>query len=315
MARLLVVFALFAAAAQADGLVQALQGRDPTKAARALKEALERSPKPKDLLAATAPVHWPALRRIAGSGQAGRTAVQHLLRLVRRAFPPRRVNEQTLARLVQVSIEHEKYTPRFDASMRLARRYGTLAVPPLVKFLSSQTTEFKINAHITLMNRLGERAVMPLLLVVRNGDADQRRLVALELSGIGDPRALAALVVAAATDPSAEVRAQATRARDKLIAKFPWAKGKTPAELHVDLAARYHEGRSGDAPVGEPIVWRWQGGLVARPVAPSTYLSRVAEQAAAEAVRLEPNNGRAKALLADIREKRDIADALVTELR
>jgi HEAT repeat protein len=199
--------------------------------------------------------------------------------------------------------------------MVLAKRYGALAVPALVDHLSSPIAEHRINAHITLMNRLGKAAVMPLLAALQSENTQVRLMVAAELGAIGDARALAALSAIADTDRDESVRENAARARDKLKARFAWAQQMKTADLYVHLAEQYYEGRSGSAPHGRPMVWSWQEGLAAQPVAPYLYLTRLAERAATAALRHDPGSWRAKALLADARKARSTAAALVAKLR
>jgi hypothetical protein len=312
---LLGVLALLSAAAAAGDVLDALAQLSPKEAARTLQWALDRSPAPQELLAATAPRYWPAIKQIADTSPAGKDAVRTLLRRLQAKYPACKVNEKDLARLVSASVEHPSFVVRFDASMDLAKRYGALAVPALVERLSSENAEVKVNAHITLMNRLGTTAVMPLLAALHSQNPVVRAMVAGELGVIGDARALAALCEVADTDRDEGVRKSAARARDHLKAKFVWAKRRTTADLYAHLAWQYYEGQSGTAPCGRPMLWRWRGGIVAQPVAPHLYLTVVAERMAAAALRHDQDHERAKDVLTRIHKARRIADALVTELR
>jgi len=315
VARLLGALALLSAAAAAGEVVDALAQPSPKAAAEMVKQALVRLPKGYELLAATAPRHWPTLKRMADAGPTEKAVVRTLLHRLQAAYPARRDYQEGLKAWVDVAVEHPKYGVRFDASMVLANRYGALAVPALVERLSSGDTEVKINAHITIMNRLGTTAVMPLLAALQCPNPTVRVLVAGELGVIGDLRALPALSAVAETDRDERMRECATRARNKLYAKFVWAKRRTIADLYANLAEQYYEGRSSTAPVGRPMLWRWQGGVIAEPVAPHIYLTAVAERMAAAALRHDSDHKRAKAVLTRIHKARRVADALVAELR
>jgi HEAT repeat protein len=314
VARLLGALALLSAATAAGEVVDALEQPSPKEAAQALNGALARSPKTEELLAATAPRHWHTLKRIADVGPTEKAVVRTLVHRLQAAYPVRKDYKKDMKRLVDRAVKHSKYGVRFDASMILANRYGALAVPALVERLASEDMKVKINAHITIMNRLASTAVMPLLAALECPDPSVRVLVAGELGVIGDVRALPALSTAAKTDQDERVRECATRARNKLYTKFVWAKGKTTADLYANLAEQYYEGRSSIAPAGWPMLWGWQGGIIAEPVSPHLYLTVMAERMAAAALRHDPDHESAKDVQTRIRKARKVADALVAEL-
>jgi HEAT repeat protein len=314
VARLLGAIALLSTAAVAGGVVDALAQPSPKAAAARLQQALARRPKSEELLAATAPRHWPTLRRMAEAGPAERAVVRTLLHRLQAAYPARKDAQEGLEACVDVAVKHPKYAARFDASMILARRYGALAVPALVERLSSENAEVKINTHIALMNRLGTLAVMPLVAALRCPDRGVRVMVAGELGVIGDVRALPALSAVAGGDRDGSVRLGAARARDKLTARFAWAKRKTTADLYASLAEQYYEGRLTTARSERPMLWRWRGRVIAEPVSPHRYLTAMAARMAAAALRHHPGHEAAKDVQSRTRQARQVAEALLAEL-
>ena len=205
-----------AASKLAAGMKQ-LRAGDTAKAIQTFREALAADPSSEEALAALGQAEWRALISVIATGAEGANVVSALLDIAMPRLPEKAFNEVELRKLVRTAATDESYSMRFDASMSLARVYGEFAVPYLIEYLQSSNTEHKINAHITIMNRIGRDAVLPLNEAVLKGPANVRLMVAGELGVIGDERSLAAVAESVATDRDENVRRSAARAFDKLI--------------------------------------------------------------------------------------------------
>ena len=150
-----------AASKLALGLKQ-LRAGETEKAIQSLRGALAANPSSEEALAALGQAEWRALISIMATGAEGANVVSALLDIAMPRLPEKAFNEAELKKLVKTAATDESYSMRFDASMSLARVYGEFAVPHLVDYLQSSNTEHKINAHITIMNRIGRDSVLPL---------------------------------------------------------------------------------------------------------------------------------------------------------
>jgi len=272
------------------------------KAITVLREAIAADLTSEDALAALSQAEaMQALINLMASGAEGANVAQAILDIATPRLPEQAFNEAELKRLVKTAVESDDYNERFDASMSLARVYGEFAVPYLLPYLGSTNTEQKINAHITLMNRLGRDAVLPLNEALMHGNSTVRMMAASELGVIGDERSLA--VMAEATqDADKNVRDEAAKAWEKLVAKFPWASGMTASELYTRLARLYYHGEYrvmayADRPL---VVWSWSDAIEMTKVPRYLYVLKLAEQACYDALRLDDTNMDARALLARV---------------
>jgi len=274
------------------------------KAISVLREALAADLTSEEALAALAQAEyagWQALLNLMASGAEGANVALAILDIATPRLPEKAFNEEELVSLVKQAVESTSYSERFDAASTLARVYGEFAVPYLLTYLDSSNTDHRINAHITLMNRIGRDAVQPLSLAVLKGSANVRLMVATELGTIGDERSLPALAEATG-DPDMNVRDAASKAFGKLVEKFPWAADMTAAEHYLRLAQLYYAGNYrvmayGDRPL---VTWSWAGRLVRQPVPRHLYVLKLAENACYDSLRLDPGSIDARALLARI---------------
>jgi HEAT repeat protein len=275
-----------------------------TQAIALMREALAADVSSEEVLAGLAQAEyagWQALLNLMASGAEGANVALAILDIATPRLPEKAFNEEELRGLVKKACEAESFSERFDAATTLARVYGEFAVPYLLVYLNSSNTDQKVNAHLALMQRLGRSAVLPLNVAMRRAGPNIRFMVATELGTIGDERSLA--VVAEATTAQEEnVRNAAMKAHEKLVAKFPWAANLTAAELYLRLAQLYYAGNYRvmaytDRPL---VLWSWSDRLASSVVPKHLYVLKLAEDAAYDALRLDPANVEARALLARI---------------
>jgi len=304
-----------AASKLAEGLKQ-LRAGDTQKAIQTLREALAANPSSEEALAALGQAEWRAVISLMATGAEGTNVVMALMDIATPRLPEKAFDEDELKKLVKTAATDESYSMRFDASMSLARVYGEFAVPYLVEYLQSSNTEHKINAHITLMNRIGRDAVLPLTEAVLKGPANVRLMVAGELGVIGDERSLAAIAEVVATDSDENVRRSAARSFDKLVGKHTWAADMTSAELYLRLARLYYAGDFrvlgyADRPL---VLWKWGEALRGEPVPRHLYVLKLAEEACYDALRLDEGNAEARALLVRVLASQRIASDTVSKM-
>jgi HEAT repeat protein len=307
-----------AAATKLQKGLELLRAGDRESVAQAittLREALAADLTSDEALAALAQAEyagWQALLNLMASGAEGANVAVAILDIATPRLPDKAFQEEDLRAQVKTACEAESYSERFDAGNTLARVYGEFAVPHLLAYLGSSNTDQRINAHITLMNRIGRAAVPPLNVAVRKAGASVRMMVATELGTIGDERSLAA-VAEATTDQDSNVRDAATKAFEKLGAKFPWAAGLTAAELHLRLAQLYYRGdyrvmAYTDRPL---VLWSWSDRLVKADVPKHLYILKMAEDACYDSLRLDSSSVEARSLLARILASEKVASDAV----
>jgi len=273
-----------------------------------LRQALAADPSSDEVMAALNRAEWEALLAVMASGDEGRLVVGALLDRAMPVLPSQAFDADKIAELVKMAVESENETERFDASSELARVYGEFAVPGLLAYLKGSNTDHRIQAHITLQNRIGREAVLPLNEALQSSDPGVRRLVAIELGNIGDMRSLPALT-AAASDEDEGVRTKAIQSLEKLTARYEWAEGMSASQLYLRLAKMYYDGNyrvlaRADKPI---VVWRWDKGLKHYPVPRHLYVLKLAEEAAYDAIEADENNSAAIAMLARILASERIA--------
>jgi len=274
------------------------------KAIVVLREALAADLSSEDALAALSQAEyagWQALLNLMASGAEGANVAVAILDIATPRLPEKAFSETELKKLVKTACESDSYSERFDAGVTLNRVYGEFAVPYLLAYLGSSNTDQMTNAHLTLMMRIGRAAVPPLDVALRHGNATVRRMVATELGSIGDERSLAA-VAEATQDQDQDVRNSAIKAHEKLTQKFTWAADMSPADLHLRLAQLYYMGNYRVmAYTDRPLVtWSWTDRLIYTPVPKYLYILKMAESECYHALRLDPGNHDARAMLARV---------------
>lgn len=201
---------------------------------------------------------------------------------------------------------------RADALLKLSADHGEFAVEYMYPELANEDLDARVNVITGLVN-MGEEAVLPLVQVLHSEDVMIRRNAAAVLSSIRDRRALPALAAMAARDGDSLNRDVAAEGVRKIAGSDPSAL-PAPAELYLDLAARYAKR---DEQVTKPylpsrVVWSWRdGGLVKTPVYSGIRHLELAEDACYQALALQPGSTPARALLAFVyaAQKAEVAAA------
>ncbi|MEE8107043.1 MAG: HEAT repeat domain-containing protein [Planctomycetota bacterium] len=272
------------------------------EAVQTLRAALAKDPSNQDVSAALGREEYNELLSMLARGGDEEKVAKAILAAAAPILPDKQFDPAAMAEMVKTAVEGEDHTTRFEAQMTLARTAGEFAVPHLIKYLAGNNTDHKVAAHVTLMNRIGREAVLPLNEALQSDNASVRRFVAAELGTIGDERSLAALAEAVQTDGDADTKARALQAYNTVVARFPDANGLSAAQLYLRLAALYYKGvyrvkSFADRPLA---VWGHKGGHVQYTATPRhLYMLKLAEEAAHDSLRLEASL-EARALLARI---------------
>jgi len=281
-----------------------------------LRKALAADPSNDEVMQALGRAEYEALLAVMASGEEGRRVVAAILSRAMPILPSEAFDGAKIAALVKNAVEDEDEAVRFEAASELSRIYGEFAVPGLLAYLKSKNTDHRIQAHITLQNRIGRDAVLPLNEALRSADSGVRRLVAIELGNIGDMRSLPALAEVAASDKDDGVRAKASQALEKLTARYNWAAGMSASQLYLRLATMYYDGNyrvlaRSDKPI---VVWRWEGGMKQFPITRHLYVLKLAEEASYDAMAADENNMAAASMLARVLASEKIAMAAVSAM-
>lgn len=284
-----------------DGLRQVRAG-NYEEGIRKLRQALAMDPTSDQVIAALGRAEYEAMLSVLAAGRPAANIMREILDRADPVLPDRKFDWDELKRLVITTVTSESYEERFDAGLTLGRVYGEYAVPGLVAYLGSSNTDHKVNAQITLMQRIGNQAVLPLNEALRSSNPNVRRLVAAALQRIGDIRSLPALAGASETDTNESARRASTRALESLTQKFPEAAGRRAADLYLWLSNGYYSDlyrvRSfTDKPLA---VWHWKDGLKYTPAPRHMYTIELAEEAVYDSLRLDPSSAAARSLLARV---------------
>jgi CheY-like chemotaxis protein len=205
--------------------------------------------------------------------------------------------EQTAdAAAIKAKADEAVTSPDFDTRRRAAmelRGAGELAVPHLVGYLGAAEAATVVNA-MNALRFLGQDATLALAEVLSSDDARVRAYAAAALGQSGDPRAAAPLARQAETDADPIAKQRALEAMATLKASG------NAADLYVAAGQRYY---ANDPAVvmgfdSTRNVWRWEGGALVRYTVPSyLYAFQLAEEAAWDALALQPNHRGGRSLL------------------
>ncbi len=219
---------------------------------------------------------------------------QRLLALARKTEVEKTRDEAAIRPLVETAINSRDLDQRVQAANQLAAAHGEHAVPYLLPYLGSNDIDVRANAVLAL-TRIGSDAVTPLAASLGTGNEMQQRNVALLLARIGDDRAGPALLRAS------QGKGGAAGAAAEACAQMGVKSGFPAAAAYLHLAAQYM--------LGDPMtvlnfdrsftVWSVEDGkLVGRDVPRFVYNYELAEQAAYDALAVDPANRDAHAMIA-----------------
>lgn len=200
---------------------------------------------------------------------------KRLLSLSERIEVERTKDEAAIKELVQQAIQSSELDQREMAARKLAAAHGQYAVPALVGFLGSNDVDQRANAILALM-KIGSDAVMPLAASIGTGNEMQKSNTVKLLQRIGDER-------------SAPAVAKATG--DKAGA----------AQKYLAMSKKYFLGDQETVKAYDRSFSIWtvkDGQLASREVPRYVYNYELAEQAAYEALALDPSLKDARAMIA-----------------
>ena len=177
--------------------------------------------------------------------------------------------------LVETAINSTELDQRDTAARKLAGNHGQHAVPHLVGFLGSNDIDTRANAILAL-SKIGSDAVMPLAASLGTGNDLQKKVTLVLLRRIGDERCAGAMAAAAG---------------DK-------AGG---AQKHLAMSKKYFLGDQMTVKNFDRSYTIWSvkdGALSGRDVSRFVYNYELAEQAAYDALALDPSLKDARAMIA-----------------
>ncbi len=221
--------------------------------------------------------------------------MRRLLDKARITIEAKKRDPERIKALVEQAINGD-FDARRKAGFELAASSGGYAVPELLPHLASADAEKVVNA-IFAFHFLGREAVLPLAEALDSSDARLRGYAAVVLGDIKDPAALPALRKAASGDADENVRKKAAKAIEDIR---PGAPAMSAAESYVRFGQRYYANEPGSvADMGDVTnLWRWEGDALVRYEVPQAlYGYQLAEEAANDALALEPANLSARSLL------------------
>lgn len=232
------------------------------------------------------------LRALAKGGEHEKL-VKYLLSKAQPAEKARMSDADEIGAKVQQAVTAQAIDVRRRAAVEL-RAAGELAVPHLYPHLASEDAGTVVNAILAL-RQLHDDATLPLTETLASDDARVRSYAAAVLGDIGDPRAGPALQALADGDADEGVRAKAAKALGKI-----GGPAMSAADQYVALGQRYYANDVALIASFDAVknIWRWEDGALARyEVASYLYAFQMAEECAADALDLEPDNMGARSLL------------------
>jgi HEAT repeat protein len=202
-------------------------------------------------------------------------------------------DEAAIADLI-VRSRAQDFDTRSKANRELAQAHGEFAVPQLLKTLGDIDAAREADLAILTLLQIGRPAVLPLIEALKSDNEVLRRNAAYALVEIGDARAAAPLA-RLVDDPSLGVRAVAESGLDK----FGIEAGAKATDLLVrDARAYLAEVDSGEV---SEVVWTWNAAarnVVPHDVPPALFALELAKMRAQDAMRIDPANEAASALVA-----------------
>lgn len=177
--------------------------------------------------------------------------------------------------LVDTAINAKELDQRDAAARSLAGAHGQYAVPSLVAFLGSNDVDTRANAILAL-TRIGSDAVLPLAASIGTGNDMQKQNTVKLLQRIGDERSEPAIAKAMGDKAGA-------------------------AQKYMAMAKKYFLGDQMTVKAFDRSFAIWSvkdGALVGRGVARFVYNYELAEQAAYDALALDPSMKDARAMIA-----------------
>lgn len=219
-----------------------------------------------------------------------------ILDLADRGEMERSRDEEAIKALTDRAIRSTDVGDRRSAVREIVARHGEYAVPYLYHYLGSNDTDERVNAILAL-TAIGTDAVLPLTEVLQSDNWLVQKNAALVLDRIKDVRALGGLTDLARRAENDAVRAAAAGAAVKVAGDM----GEIDAVGAYDyLAERYYlrDERVIRNYAASYNVWSFRDGQLSfREVPRYLYHLELAEEAAYDALAVDPTNAHSRALL------------------
>lgn len=298
-AALVVGAAVASPTASADG--SALKSAFDDYAAGKLEDALKKlqeyvasNPGDDEVYAVLRDVDEQVKLRALSAGGDHEKLIRYLLDKARPVVEARKRDPDAIKALVEQALTGE-VDARKKAGWELAAKNGDYAVPYLLPALGDNDPAKVVNA-IFALHYIGSEAVLPLTQAMATDDARLRGYVAVVLGDIRDPRALPALRRAVEKDADDSVKAKAAASIQKIR---PDGATMSAADSYVRFGERY---LANDPSVLAELdqvhnLWKWEGGLTRYEVPAPMLGALLAEQSAADALKLDSANRGARSLL------------------
>ncbi len=235
------------------------------------------------------------LRALAKEGEHERL-LKYLLSKARPVARERRIDPDELQELVYTAVNDESLDRRREAAIKLTAA-GPLAVPALSAYLARSDANVVVNTMLAL-HRLGFAATAPLCELLEHESPRVRANTAAVLGDIRDALAAPALLRLKEKDEDENVRAKAVAALQKMGGVR--AASIKAANAYTRLGERFlandptlvmDYGNMRD-------IWRFEDGSLVRYAVPAwLYPYQMAEEAALDALDLDPGNMSARSLL------------------
>jgi HEAT repeat protein len=219
------------------------------------------------------------VQMLAKGGDVG-TVARKLLELTESARLKARADVEAIRKALRL-LKDDDFTVRYRAMEEISAKYGQYVIPYLVEALGDRRDdEYRVTV-ITLLTKLGEDAVLPLVEICKSEDSFTRQNAAAILGHIRDIRAIPVLKKLA-DDPneSKHVRTEAAQALWRITGKES-STLESAKEYYYSLADRYYK----EAPrvminnYKEWVLWQWkEGKLVPRVLPRYSWNENVAEQ-------------------------------------
>jgi CheY-like chemotaxis protein len=239
------------------------------------RAVLAADPSDQDAYALVKETDYQVFLKMLTAGGDSEQVAKRLLSLSSRVEVERTKDPAAIKALVGTAITSRELDERDAACRKLAAAHGQYAVPELIGYLGSNDVDTRANAILAL-TRIGPDAVLPLAASIGLGNDMQKQNTVKLLQRIGDERSEPAL---------------ARMGNDKVGA----------AQKYMAMAKKYFHGDQMTVKAFDRSFSIWtqkDGALVGRDVARFVYNYELAEQAAYDAMALDPSSKDAKAMIA-----------------
>lgn len=265
-----------AAASEAlnQGIALLKQGKTADAAAK-FRAVLASDPSSQDAYSLVKDTDYKVFLEMLKAGGDAEQVAKRLLSLSNQVEVEQSKDPAAIKALVDTAINSKELDQRDNAARSLAGAHGQYAVPHLVGYLGNNDVDTRANAILAL-TRIGSDAVLPLAASIGTGNDMQKQNTVKLLQRIGDERSEAAIAKAMGDKAGA-------------------------AQKYMAMSKKYFLGDQMTVKAFDRSFAIWtvkDGQLTGRDVARFVYNYELAEQAAYDALALDPSMKDARAMIA-----------------